>query len=150
MRTARTIAWTAMIMGICCATLNALLTVFFREQIVLVYNTDPAVVVLAAHLLLYAAAFQVMDAAQAVSIGVLRGYNDTRVISAVCFVAYWVIGLPVGYALARTHRLGDPWGAAGFWLAYLLALGFGALCYIVRILYLHRQDAAKIRSMIGR
>lgn len=150
MRTARTIAWTAMIMGICCATLNALLTVFFREQIVLVYNTDPAVVVLAAHLLLYAAAFQVMDAAQAVSIGVLRGYNDTRVISAVCFVAYWVIGLPVGYALARTHRLGEPWGAAGFWLAYLLALGFGALCYIVRILYLHRQDAAKIRSMIGR
>lgn len=150
MRTARTIAWTALTMGVACALVNGLLTVIFRERIVLVYNTDPAVVLLAAHLLVYAAAFQVMDAVQAVSIGVLRGYNDTRVISAVCFAAYWVVGLPVGYILARTRWTGEAWGAAGFWMAYLLALGFGALCYLLRILYLHRQDAGRIRTMIRR
>ena len=147
---ARLAAWTAMILGGSFALINSLGTVLLRHQIVLIYNNDPAVVALAAHLLLYAAAFQVIDAIQAVGIGILRGYNDTRVISLVCFGAYWLVGLPVGYGLARTEFFGPAWGAAGFWLAYLLALGLGALCYTLRIIYLHRQDGDDLRRRIGR
>lgn len=147
---ARLAAWTAMTLGVSFALVNSLGTVFFREYIVLVYNSDPAVVALASHLLLYAAAFQLLDTVQAVGIGILRGYNDTRIISIVCFVAYWIIGLPLGYTLARTDLLGPAWGATGFWLSYLVVLGIGAVCYTWRVVYLHGQDGESLRKRIRR
>ena len=147
---ARLAAWTAMTLGLGFGLVNSVGTVIFRDQIVHLYNHDPAVVSLAAHLLLYAAAFQLLDSIQAVGIGILRGYNDTRLISIVCFVAYWLVGLPVGFALARTDLLGPAWGAAGFWLAYLLALGLGALCYTVRVVQLHGMDGDALRLRLGR
>ena len=70
-------------------------------------------------------------------IGILRGHNDTRIISVICFVAYWIIGLPLGFALARTDLLVPATGAVGFWIAYIVALGFGALCYLLRVRFLH-------------
>lgn len=147
---ARLAAWTAMTLGLSFALINSLFTVLFRHQIVLVYNNDPAVVTLAAHLLLFSAAFQLIDTVQAVGIGILRGYNDTRIISVVCFVAYWIIGLPLGYVLARTDLLGPAWGAAGFWLSYLVVLGIGATCYTWRVIYLHGQDGESLRRRIRR
>ena len=89
------------------------------------------------HLLLFQAAYQVVDGLQVTGIGVLRGYNDTRIISAICFIAYWVIGLPLGFVLARTNVLAPLMGAQGFWIAYIVALGFGALCYLLRVRFLH-------------
>lgn len=136
---ARTVAWAALCVGLAFALLSGLGTALFREQIAMAYNTDPAVVALAAHLLLYAAAFQLVDAAQAVGIGVLRGYNDTRIISVVCFGAYCVVGLPLGIVLSRTDWLGPAWGPAGFWLAYVVGLGLGGVCYMLRIVYLHKH-----------
>ena len=96
-----------------------------------------AVAALAAQLLLYQAAYQIVDGLQVTGIGILRGHNDTRIISAICFVAYWIIGLPLGFALARTNLLVPSMGAAGFWVAYIVALGFGAGCYLLRVRQLH-------------
>ena len=56
---------------------------------------------------------------------------------AICFIAYWVIGLPLGFVLARTNVLAPLMGAQGFWIAYIVALGFGALCYLLRVRFLH-------------
>lgn len=147
---ARLAAWTALILGVSIAGVNALCTTLFRHQIVYIYNNDPAVVALASHLLLFAAAFQVLDAIQAVGIGILRGYNDTRTISIVSFTVYWLVSLPLGYALARTSLLGEPMGAAGFWVSYIVALGLGALCYSARIVHLHGLDAERLRQQIHR
>lgn len=146
---ARMVAWTALIIGTVLAVCNCLGTALLRRQIVLIYNDDGAVAALAEHLLLYAAAFQVLDAVQAVGIGILRGYNDTKIISAVCFTAYWIVGLPLGYALARTDILGPAWGASGFWLAFLAALGFGAACYTARIVWLHGRDGDWLRGKVS-
>lgn len=147
---ARVAAWTALTLGVGCALVNALFTVLLRQQIVLIYNSDSAVVALAGHLLLYAAAFQVLDAMQAVGTGILRGYNDTRMIFMVCLVVYWCISLPLGFVLARTTLLGPPWGAAGFWLAYLVALALGSVAYTWRIVQLHAKDEGWLRRKIGR
>ncbi|MEG2172710.1 MAG: MATE family efflux transporter [Desulfovibrionaceae bacterium] len=142
-------AWTALGAGVSCACFNALLVVCFREQIALIYNSDPEVVALAAHLLLFAAAFQVVDAVQAWGIGVLRGYNDTATISVVCLVCYWCIGLPLGYTLTYGYLTGTPWGAAGFWMAYITSLCVASCCYIWRINHLHRLDSQAVRIKLG-
>ena len=48
-------------------------------------------------LLLMAAMFQVVDAAQVMALGFLRGIQDTTVPMAMAVVSYWVIGLPGAY-----------------------------------------------------
>ena len=93
---------------------------------------------------------QLVDALQTISIGILRAYNDTRIISLVCFTSYWIIGLPLGFTLARTDWLVPAMGPAGFWISYIVALGFGALCYLIRVHHLHGLDAEAVRRRIQR
>ena len=97
------------------ACFTGLVTILWRHQIAAVYNNDPVVLGLASHLLLFAATYQITDAVQVVSVGILRGYNDTRAILCVTLISYWVFALPVGYTLGRTHLWGDPLGPQGFW-----------------------------------
>lgn len=138
---ARCVAWTALGVGLAFACINGLGTALFRETIAGLYTSDPHVIALAAHLLLYAAAFQIVDGIQVVGIGILRGYNDTKIIFIVCFVAYCIMGLPLGFLLSRTDWLAPAWGPSGFWLAYVVSLGMGAVCYTARIVYLHISRA---------
>ena len=137
---AKLVARTALSLSVVFALLIALLTVLCRKGIVAIYTEDVAVAALAAQLLLYQAAYQIVDGLQVTGIGVLRGHNDTRVISGICFVAYWIIGLPLGFTLARTNLLVPSMGAAGFWVAYIVALGFGAACYLLRVRQLHALE----------
>lgn len=147
---AKLVARTALSLSVVFALLIALLTVLCRKGIVAIYTEDVAVAALAAQLLLYQAAYQIVDGLQVTGIGVLRGHNDTRVISVICFVAYWIIGLPLGFALARTNLLVPSMGAAGFWVAYIVALGFGAACYLLRVRQLHAIAPAEMLLRVRR
>ena len=146
---ARLATMTGMILSVCFATLVSIVLIIYRISIVHIYNSDPPIVELACHLMFYLAAYQIIDALQMIGIGVLRGYNDTRIISLICFCAYWIIGLPLGYALARTNFIVPAMGAAGFWIAYLAALGFGAVCYWLRVRFLHTLTPEQIFARVN-
>ena len=150
MEQARVAARTALGLSVLFALAIAVCTVAFRYGIVRIYNDDPVVTALAAHLLFYAACYQVVDGLQTVALGVLRGYNDTRIISVICCLAYWVIGLPLGFTLARTDWIVPAMGPAGFWIAYITALSFGACCYLWRVRFLHHLGDAAIRARVRR
>ena len=147
---ARLSARTALCMGAVSSLIIAACTALFREQIVHIYNDDPAVTALAMSLLLLGSCYQLVDALQTISIGILRAYNDTRIISLVCFTSYWIIGLPLGFTLARTDWLVPAMGPAGFWISYIVALGFGALCYLIRVHHLLGLDAEAVRRRFQR
>ncbi len=70
-------------------------------------------------LLLVAAAFQLVDALQAVASGVLRGFRDTRTAVLIAVFSYWVIGLSVAYILGFSGGLGGVgvWAGLAFGLA---------------------------------
>ena len=93
---------------------------------------------------------QVVDTLQNISCGVLRGYNDTRIIFIVCLVAYGLLALCGGYVLGRTDLIVPAMGAAGFWVGYIVALAFCAICYTARLHVLHRLDPEKIRRKLAR
>ncbi|MBN8680230.1 MAG: MATE family efflux transporter [Chitinophagales bacterium] len=82
------------------------------------YTEDTRVMQLASGLLLFAGLFQMADAAQLSSISMLRSLNDVKWPSLLSFLAFWVLGLPVGYWLA-VHQ---GWNAKGIWVGYLIAL----------------------------
>lgn len=147
---ARLVAMTGMVLAVIFSLIICALTIIFRVPITHIYNNDSEVVALATNLMFYLGAYQLVDALQMIGIGVLRGYNDTRIIFLICFAAYWIIGLPVGFLLARTDFFVTAMGAQGFWTAYLLALGFGALCYWLRIRFLHTLSPDEVFARVGR
>lgn len=123
--------------GVCMATLTAIFTVSLREQIALLYNDNPEVVTLAAHLMLLAAVYQISDSIQVIGSGILRGYKDTRSIFYITFTAYWVLGLPSGYILALTDLVVEPMGPAGFWIGFIIGLTSAAIMMMLRMRFLH-------------
>ena len=96
-------------------------------------NTD-AVLAAGVPLLAMAAAFQLVDALQAVGSGLLRGLKDTRMPMIIAIIAYWGIGLPAGYLLAFTANYGGP----GIWAG--LALGLAGAAVMMNWRFARRQS----------
>lgn len=107
-------------------------------SIAALYTTDPAVVALAAQLLVLAGVFQVSDGVQVAANGALRGLKDTRIPMLMTALAYWGVGMPVGWWLAFPHGL----GARGMWIGLIAGLSAAALLLSARFVRLTRPRAA--------
>lgn len=99
-------------------TITALLFAGFNQYLPWIYTSDKAVISIAAQLLIIAAFFQLFDGTQVVGLGILRGLGDVNIPTLITFVAYWIIGIPIGYFLGI--YLG--WGANGIWYGLTLGL----------------------------
>lgn len=141
---AKVAAWTAQGVGICLVLITATTTVVFRHSIARLYNDDPAVVTLAAHLMSLAAIYQFSDSLQVVGSGILRGYKDTKAIFFITLLSYWVLGLPCGYILALTDYVLPAMGPAGFWCGFIIGLTAAAIMMIYRIVRLQRRPAQEL------
>jgi len=123
-------------------SLIALLSV----QIASLYSGDSTIIQLASSLLLIAAIFQIPDAIQVASAGILRGHKDTAVPLMIVFTAYWLIGLPLGYALGLTDIIVPATGARGFWLGMIAGLSVGAILLLLRYLTLKSKCTIPVGS----
>ncbi|MBT6097550.1 MAG: MATE family efflux transporter, partial [Marinovum sp.] len=86
-------------------------------------------------LLLMAALFQVVDAAQVMALGFLRGIQDTAVPMAMAVVSYWIIGLPGAYVFCFLF----DWGGAGLWAGLAVGLAAAAVMMLTRFSILLRR-----------
>ena len=137
---ARIATHVGILVGLAMSLFTALITVLFREQIALLYTENTAVITIAMQLLLFAAVYQCTDAIQVIAAGALRGYKDMRSIFNRTFVAYWVLGLPLGYILGMTDWIVEPMGAHGFWTGFIVGLSSAALLLGLRLRWMHKQD----------
>lgn len=93
--------------------------------------SDPAnavVVSLAVSYLALAALFQVVDGAQAVTAGMLRGLHDTRVPMFMALTGYWLFGMPLAVGLG----FGAGWEGVGIWFGLAGGLALTALLLVWR------------------
>jgi MATE family multidrug resistance protein len=121
------------------ACLSASLMLLLREHIARLYTSDTEVIALAAALIVFAALFQFSDALQVTAAGALRGYQDTRMTMLITLLAYWGIGLPVGYSLGLSDWLGEPGGPGGLWQGLVVGLTCAAVLLCLRLHGISRE-----------
>lgn len=109
-------------------SLTALLFIVANNLLPYIYTEDKAVIAIAAQLLIIAGFFQLFDGTQVVGLGVLRGIGDVNVPTLITFVAYWVVGIPLGYLLGIT--LG--WGVNGIWYGLTVGLLSASIFLFIR------------------
>jgi len=121
--------WTAWVMGVGFMGTMALAIWMFPRQLVTLFLDDvPAnalVIGLAVSFLRVAAAFQLVDGAQVIGAGMLRGLHDTRWPLIFALFGYWGVGLGIGSWLA----FAADWKGLGIWIG--LASGLAAVAALM-------------------
>ncbi len=79
-------------------------------------------------LLAMAALFQLVDGAQVIALGLLRGLQDAQVPMIMAALSYWVIGIPASYYFGFVQGM----DGIGVWMGLVLGLAFAAVLLMAR------------------
>lgn len=125
--------WTAFVLGVGFMAVTASLMVLTPLPLIgaFIDLDDPAnaqVVALSVTFLAFAGLFQIVDGAQAVAGGMLRGLHDTTWPMVYAAIGYWGVGLPLGVLLAFPGGL----KGAGIWIGLSAGLAVVALLLLLR------------------
>jgi MATE family multidrug resistance protein len=129
----RRAGWTSFVMGTGFMAAMAVLMWLSPELLISLFiDRDAAinaeVVRLAVSFLAIAALFQIVDGAQVVGAGMLRGLHDTSMPMLFAAFGYWVVGIGVGAWLAFSQG----WNGVGIWVGLATGLGIVAVLMLVR------------------
>jgi MATE family multidrug resistance protein len=124
---------------------TAIIFTFGNHLLPWIYTSDQHVIVIAAQLLIIAAFFQLFDGTQVVGLGVLRGMGDVNVPTFITFIAYWIIGLPVGYLLGIKYNM----GVSGVWYGLVLGLLTASILLFIRFQLISRKHQLKIPVIVA-
>lgn len=91
---------------------------------------DAGVIAVAASIFAIFALSQVMDGIQSTMTGALRGLSDAGFAAATSLLAYWALGLPLGWVLAHWGGMGP----AGIWAGFVVALALASVALVWRFL----------------
>ena len=154
---ARFVSWVGVGIGLAFAIISATFIMVFRDLIAAAYTSDPDVQKMTAHLLLFAAIFQLSDAAQVTTSCAIRGYKVTRTPMLIHLMAFYGFALPIGSVLGLAPdwmpwHPDTPMAAQGFWIGLVLGLtvaGGLLLAYLQRISSLRVRMAANSGKIAG-
>jgi MATE family multidrug resistance protein len=124
--------------GVMCVSAVAFITA--PEALASLYTTETATFTVAISLIPLAGWFQVFDGLQAVTSGVLRGTGDTRVPAILHMVAFWGVGIPLGWWLGFHTSLRER----GLWIGLVAGLAAAALLQSSRVWRRLRSDIARV------
>jgi MATE family multidrug resistance protein len=128
-------------LGFAVMVVFALIFALFNENLASLFSTDETVISMGSQLLLLAAIFQLGDGIQAVSVGLLRGVEDTIFPSILIFIAYWVIAMPIGYYLSWSQSVPIFFQSInGIWIGLSLGLTASAIALTYRFYYVIRTQ----------
>lgn len=125
--------WTAFIIGVSFMGLMALVMLLLPRLLIAAFIdindvANAAVAATAVTFLSLAALFQIVDGAQAVASGMLRGLHDTAKPMVLAAIGYWGIGLPLSYVLAFPVGM----NGTGVWLGLFFGLAAVAVMLVIR------------------
>ncbi|MCK8492675.1 MATE family efflux transporter [Spirosoma sp. RP8] len=132
----------AFLLAVSFMSLAAVLFLTANDWLVSLYIRDnPAVIRIAASLVIVGGFFQLSDGVQTVALGCLRGLSDVNVPTIITLFSYWVVALPLSYVLAFPFRM----DAIGVWIGLLMGLSIAAVLLTVRFFRrIHRFDLKRV------
>ncbi|MBI3283691.1 MAG: MATE family efflux transporter [Burkholderiales bacterium] len=146
-RRAHFVSWIGVALALGFAVLSAAFIMAFRHQIAAAYTSDREVQEMAAKLLLFAAVFQLSDAAQVTTACAIRGYKVTRTPMLIHVMAFYGFALPLGFVLGLAPdwlpwRPAQPMAASGFWIGLVMGL---TVAGVLLLGFLQRLSSHRIR-----
>jgi MATE family multidrug resistance protein len=136
--------WTSWVAGVGFMGAMAIVMWAFPHWLVTLFLNDvpqnAIVIGLAVSFLRVAAAFQLVDGAQVIGAGMLRGLHDTRWPLLFALVGYWVVGLGIGWWLA----FGADWKGLGIWIGLATGLASVAVLMLARWLMRGRLRLTRV------
>ncbi|HET8534798.1 MAG TPA: MATE family efflux transporter [Sphingomicrobium sp.] len=136
--------WTAWLAGVGFMAVMAVAIWAAPHRLVTLFLDDTAgnavVIALAVSFLKVAAAFQLVDGAQVIGAGMLRGLHDTRWPLLFAAFGYWGVGLGIGSWLA----FGADWKGLGIWVG--LASGLAAVAILMLARWSMRERLGLVLS----
>lgn len=139
--------WSAFILGTSFMILTATLLITLPHFLIGIFIdiSHPGnlpVLALGASFLAVAAVFQIVDGAQVLAAGMLRGLHDTRMPMWYAAIGYWGIGLPLSAYLSQF----TPLRGVGVWIG--LAAGIAAVSVLMVQRWLRRERLGLIRPLL--
>lgn len=122
-------------MSLMCAAVYMVLEYFNRHAIAQIYTSNPQIIELTVHFMLYGILWQLFDAVAAPIQGILRGYKDVNATFFSAMVSYWGICLPVG--ILFDYWLGN--GPSSYWQSLDFGVAFSAVFLSCRLLWLQKR-----------
>ena len=116
-------------LGLAWGLVMAAIFVLFRVPITSLFTDNGAIIALSSQLMLLIAIYQLSDAVQGLSISMLRGIQDVRIIMPIVLCSYLIINIPAGCLLAYTFGLGTH----GLVIGLILGLSSAALLTALRL-----------------
>jgi len=138
------------VMSLAVSVLAMMLFLILPEHLLSLFMQpdDPdrlAIVSIGVGLLAVAALFQLVDGAQVVALGLLRGVQDTGVPLLIAVLSYWGVGMPVSYLL------GFVWGmdGVGVWLGLVMGLACAGVLLMARfwLVSIRKVSFRKVRAV---
>lgn len=124
----RSIGYSTLLMAVAYGLFCAIGLFASRYYLPGLFNKETDVLKWASGLMILAGIFQISDATQAVGVGLLRGIQDVRRPTLFVALAYWGIGIPIGYILAFPLQM----HVSGLWIGFILGLSSSAVLLFFR------------------
>jgi multidrug resistance protein, MATE family len=136
--------WSGFGLGISFMMLSASVMVMAPHTLISAFidihdQVNAAVLSLAISYLTIAAIFQIVDGAQVLGAGMLRGLHDTRIPMLYAAFGYWGVGLPSGTALA----FWAGWRGVGIWSG--LAIGLSVVSVLMVQRWMRRERVGLVK-----
>jgi MATE family multidrug resistance protein len=116
-------------LGLLWATLMAIIFVALRQPIAAIFTDNTEVIALTAELMLLIAIYQFSDAIQGLSISMMRGIQDVKIIMPIVLCSYLVLNIPTGIILAYSFDM----GCRGLVIGLIVGLSSAALLTSLRL-----------------
>ena len=142
------ISLSILLLGICFASIFSLVIYLLRDYLPYIYidinNQENyfeniRIVSIASKLFIIVAIFQLVDSAQVIVLGTLRGMQDLKIPTIIVFIAYWIIGFPISFILGDESLMAE----SGIWIGLLSGLTFSSIFLYLRFLYLTNKMIKK-------
>ena len=120
-------------LGILLSLMNIAFIIGFRARLPYLFTTDEDLIKKAKDLFIIVAIYQLPDAVNGVEQGIFRAIGKQSLCATLNFIAYYIVGIPLGYALAFIFGM----GVEGLWLGMTVGLIFVS---IANTIILFRSD----------